>query len=937
MSKKRNKDGSLITPLAGPEVRVENLIVVRESDVSDLLLMQGMVDKTLYGCNGTPGVEAAKKIGLDPFKHPLAYGAQVKNTPTHKMVLFAIEGTLFFYAMGSAAKEESEQSGNDFIEFLMEIMKQYQPQVMTLANITRLMRSTRRVGELQSLLSEIGCVLRLDGGSLINVREPSGTIQFIMLSTFAAFERDHIVMRMLAGLVASAARGGLSFREEHLPLGYILENGVVRPDLERVEDVKNFLTILGLDLTRRQMAEAMSSAGIRLNRSFGPNKTQDPRDARDLKGFIANIESWLDLYETGIHKVKRENPFIGLNRIGVAPVIRTSETDPGYVEVVYNWGIPKGGWVCTEILAKARSRFANTSSVGSGGVGHKIRKPLLGLVKWSDSDGFEWVLDSHQLSEYRLRKRKYSKDALRGWAEASIDGEIVARFESSVLHKSIADEITKTITTGVVLEKLQGHYIGQFAKSSFVDLEETMAVVGLESEAKRLRKQADRARTIVLNFSDEQDAWPWIKDAIECERKANEIDMQIAEAQNNVKLVQSIEEQVPTDVQACARALAVLRLVDNNAPKAVSEALGQILRDITFTPTKNGMIQWNLFLVLPTQEGAIRVGPITGEIEPVLKKLLSVRSPLTTAPRVAAVLSVFSSGGTMTQALEAAPDWSAEALKFHVAKALAAKGLPSKTLATLINAKVPELRMAVISGVLHQPNMTVEDIPRVAKELNIANCSLEWVEHVLRFYLFSQRSGYSINWAANIDNRQEILDHILKAEGEVTVGDLEKLHAGGLSRADLVSRLLRPKVSSGSTDYLSLLEAGNNFQISNENRVTTNSTLRLVTCPHCGGFASRVIIVPEVTRQLLCPSCRKMPIENSPQFPISYLTVAYPWRSLTKGDWSTKADSITAQQYLASLSAQSLAKMQILCKKCGESFIKRGPTAVMCDKCGGRK
>jgi hypothetical protein len=119
--------------------KVLHFIVVRESDVSDRVLMQSMVDKTLYGCSGIPGVALARTFGLDPFVNPEKYGAQVKNTSTHKMVLFAVDGTLFLYAMGSAAKEDSEASGNDFLGFLVEILNQYRPAEMILANITRLM------------------------------------------------------------------------------------------------------------------------------------------------------------------------------------------------------------------------------------------------------------------------------------------------------------------------------------------------------------------------------------------------------------------------------------------------------------------------------------------------------------------------------------------------------------------------------------------------------------------------------------------------------------------------------------------------------------------------------------------------------------------------------------------------------------------------------
>lgn len=46
-------------------------------------------------------------------KTPEKFGAQLKTTPTYKPVDIAEEGTQFLYGMGSAAKEKSDESGNN--------------------------------------------------------------------------------------------------------------------------------------------------------------------------------------------------------------------------------------------------------------------------------------------------------------------------------------------------------------------------------------------------------------------------------------------------------------------------------------------------------------------------------------------------------------------------------------------------------------------------------------------------------------------------------------------------------------------------------------------------------------------------------------------------------------------------------------------------------
>jgi hypothetical protein len=653
-----------------------------------------------------------------------------------------------------------------------------------------------------------------------------------------------------------------------------------------------------------------------------------------MKGFIAGIEPWLDLYATGVHKVKRENPFIGLDRIGVAPVIRTSESDPGYIELNYAWGLPEGGWVSDEILAQARNAFGQRSKIGTGATGHLVRKPLLGLVSWTDENSFEWVLDSKVEDQYRLRKRLFKKGALPGWGDASIDGEIVARVGVGELHKSIADGITKAISAGVVAEKLNGHYIGQFSKSSFVDLENTLSTIALVNEEKVLRNQATRARKVVLEFAEEQDATPWIKEAIEFERRADAIALKVENLQSAVKLVAKLEKEIPTDMAACARALTVLYRVENRAPRAVSDALGQILKDITFELTPKGRIQWKLFVLLPTSEGAVRLGPICGEVAPALKKLLVTRSILTTGPRNEAAMEVFCAGGSMSEALKKVADWSAARISFNVSKVLMDKGLPANTLSTLLNSKVPQLRMAVIGGVILKPNMDSSDVSKVAKDLNVPGCSTEWVEHVLHFYLFSHRTHFPSYWISGVGRRQILLNTILEAGGELTIDEFAKASGGGFSRTELTQRLLSPPASDGSVEFLSVIEPGEIYE-KVSGRITGRSSVKLVTCPHCGGFASRVIVVPELTRQLLCPNCRKMPVIDSPEFPVVYIEMATSEISVRKNTWDRRTPSFSAMNYLASLPQESLEMMQISCVICKQKMIKLSPNHVRCKECIG--
>lgn len=932
MAKKKARKATSGEDGSAARTRVSNLIVVRESDVSDRVLMQSMVDKTLYGCSDIPGVALARTYGLDPFAHPKDFGAQVKNTSTHKMVLFAVDGTLFLYAMGSAAKEDSEEAGNDFLGFLMEILLQYQPEVMTLANITRLMRATKRVGELQDILIRVGCILRIDGGSTIDVRTPNGSIQFMMMISFAAFERDHIVMRMLAGLVASAGRRGMHFRPEHLPLGYVMQDKTVVPDLARKEDVAALLTILAQPMTRRQMAEAISDAGIRLHRSFGQSKSTDPADARDMKGFIKGIEQWLDLYETGTHSVQRENPFHGLDRIGTAPVVRENESDRGYITLNYKWGLPDGGWASDEVIAQARASFNNQRTYGTGATGHKIRKPFLGLIQWRDEESNEWKIDSHCLNEYRLRRRKYREGALAGWAEPTIDGEIVARIDAATLHRSVADGIQFALSNGVAVEHLEGQFIGEFSKGSVLALDQSNRRRALGLEADRLRKKAAKSRAIAMDLADDQDASPWIADAIQSERQAGVIAEKLNDLNTKVEVAAELEKQIPVDALLCARALSVLRRVVTNAPREVGDALRQILPDMTMEITKEGKVRWKVFVLLPSKEGALRLGPIYGEVEPVLPKFLVVRSPLTTKPRLDAALGILREGGSLDDVTEDVREWSAVTTMRHLREFLVNAGVPANVVSPLINARVPELRAAIIGAVLIKPRMTESDIPGVAELLVTPECSAQWIEHILRTYLFSNRVVFPIYWMSPIGRRQVLLDLLLQSGGEATVEDLQGRVGGGYTRAELTRELFSPTANKRQVEQSSCaIQLPSYKKVSG--RVTSDSKVGLVPCIHCGGWASRLIVVPEVSGHLFCPDCRRMPIKGSPIFPRAYLDLVCPTKGRFKNEWANKSVSKAAKEYLQKLPEEQRAKMQMICRNCDKPAMRTSPGLTLCSEC----
>ena len=355
-----------------------------------------------------------------------------------------------------------------------------------------------------------------------------------------------------------------------------------------------------------------------------------------------------------------------------------------------------------------------------------------------------------------------------------------------------------------------------------------------------------------MGLSEEQDAPPWIAEAIRSERQADLTSEKIKEFDAKVEVITELDKQIPVDAILCAKALSVLRRVETNAPRAVGEALRQILPDITMQITKEGKVRWKVFVLLPSKEGALRLGPIYGEVETVLPRFLVVRSPLTTKPRINAALDVLKDGGSLDEVIEKVPEWSGVRTMNHLRSYLVSVGVPSNVVFPLMNSHVPELRAAIIGAVLLKPRMSESDVSEVAAVLATPDSSAQWIEHVLRTYLFSNRVVFPIHWLARVGQRQLLLDLLLDSGGEATIESLQERAGGGYIRPDLTSDLFSPKLGKRQVDQLSCAVQLYPYQ-KVSGRVTSDSKVGLVRWIHCSGWASRLMVVPEVTRQLLCP------------------------------------------------------------------------------------
>jgi len=909
--------------------RVNDLVVVRESDQSDRMLMQIMLERTMAGCRAVPGTARAVEIGLDPFDHPRLYNADLRRKAKHTMVLFELDGTLFFYTMGSAAAMEAGSLDNDYTSFLIEIIDMYQPRNIHLEGVTRLVRGAALAGALQACLERSGSILHAGAGFQIDARSPSGAMQFHLLALVSAFERDHIVMRTTAGAVALAARGGCPFMAEDLPPGYMMVDKVVRPDPAQVPQMAAFLQVLGLNLTARQKVHALSALGFTMRHLADG---VDVAHSRDPKSLIRTLEQWLPLYQTGIYTVRRTNPFLGVDRIGTATVIRDHENQAGYIELHHKWGLPEGGWASPEILAAAASQV-NSRKVKNGAHSHARRKPLLGLARWVD-DNVEWILDSHDKAEYRLRKRPAPTDTdHHGWAEPSIDGAVVARVRAADLHQSVARGITEALSHGVGVELTSGHHIGRIGGQLHATLSQAHVTQSMRTQAQTLREQAARSRKIARTIGADASRQPWIDDALALDRQAADIDVQADRRDEQAKNPTWGEQNVAVDADLCARALARLESIETDAHRDVGDALSHLLDDLRLYPTDDGHVQWQVRVALPADSGAVLLGPITGRVQVVARMVPAVSGVLLTPTRVNTVLTLLAEGATPAELLSKVPEWSPSRMYKRISEALVHMGLPRLSTLSLLGAPIAEPRSAVVGALQHTPNPSREDLHKIVVALAIDDEHAAYLEHVLTTYLFPEHIHFPRNWAHSVTHRQELVDFIVEHGGKATLRELGEV-APALKRSELIQSLLRENETRREV-RLPCAKRGQVWK--NELgrrscRRTDDSEIAAITCPHCGGYASRILQAAEVPRHLLCPDCRRAPIADSPVFPRSYIDLP-PIVDMKRTPWVRGAPSIARQARDATLSDVERAQLERACTKCGDAYIPSITRQIRCTPC----
>jgi hypothetical protein len=386
--------------------RARILVVCRESNEYDSVLMEGMVRQTLSLVADRPSFARADELGISVLSTPSLPDVHVVQVTygRAKAVLFELDGDFFLYSMTSAAR--SNQAGdNDWTLLISAVLRALRPTELVVASISRLVRSFQHSGKMLDAIAK----------NVDSVRAGEKKLQFVgpnadqdqifwgLMVMVASSERTLIVQRLTAGLVSKYRRGEWIKGFAAVPLGYRFDEATkcLTPDESQFEALRVAWTMMcDPHASAWQITQALGEMGISTRTArqrYGSDATV--ADLRDPATYINQLRRWGHLYVTGEHTTPWTNPFKGVTHLAGMPVVTLPD---GREELQFRYSLGRPD-ISKELIHAGLNNVQRRDDRERGGAaGHKVA--ALNQYAWSQS-GFEYWLVSGRNGLYELRVR----------------------------------------------------------------------------------------------------------------------------------------------------------------------------------------------------------------------------------------------------------------------------------------------------------------------------------------------------------------------------------------------------------------------------------------------------------------------------------------------------------------------------------------------------
>jgi len=398
--------------------RVPHLTVCRESNEFDRVLMEGMVAQTLAYQRDRPSYAIARELGIRMLGNSRANSLDVLDGSgvTHTVhfarirygraqaVLFQIDGDWFLYSMTSAAKRNIAGE-NDWTLLLTGVLEALQPKRVLVASISRLVRSFQDSGLVHHTVSRHVDEVQA-GHQVLRMKGPGSETDQLQWSFFvmvAASERNLIVQRLTAGVVAKYRRGQWVKGHGAIPLGYCLDpdSKVLRVNPDETEALTTAWTLMNSAESARRIVSRLGAMGVSthtLRSRYGAGATV--ADHADPESFLRRMRGWSHLYLTGEHTTAYPNPFEGIDHLAGMPITKDGQGHE-WLEFSYQPGRPD---VDPGLVQSALRRHQERSRGVRVGGAAQGRVAALNQFAWIQNGLEHWLVADHS-DTYMLRVR----------------------------------------------------------------------------------------------------------------------------------------------------------------------------------------------------------------------------------------------------------------------------------------------------------------------------------------------------------------------------------------------------------------------------------------------------------------------------------------------------------------------------------------------------
>lgn len=831
-----------------PVEPVSEMYAARESSTKSIQLLEGMVYQTLGPHASDPVVAEVLAEGLKPLRGNCPFPHIVSQVGRTKSVLFTHEDKAFLYALGSASLANSNEGENQFVQTLCEALEVLNPQRLYIHEFQRMVRSADWAGKLMRTLRRTGTIVHTPGFD-INLRTAEGRLQFQMWTMIADQERTTLVSRLFAGLVNKHRRGEWLFGPLSVPPGYLLANNRIVLDEAQIEPVKSLIALLAdPSLGARSvldLAGAVGCTSLTTKRFHGEDAT-----FADLRRADSKVRSLLDqipVWEHGCYVLRLPNPYPGVDRFGEYEVLEPNPPDHfGYIEFRYELDVPSGGWASPEAFEAARhrglsrkERLALGPVAPTGGAAHRKRRPLSGWPTWCD-DTHEYRISGNSFF-YTLYRRP-QQEGLSWTDDRGRNADRLASIDTLEIHGAIVESTVAALRNGAGVELIDALRFWQLSelRSNIVNDSDRKAR-RVAADVEHLSKSYEQARRNANSVSDPELCKDFLADANSLHAKLQSLRAESAQLASQTRLVDP--DSFTSDAGFIAHGMAALANCGERAPAELSEQLAQILRiDAAEIDHLDRTVTFTFHLLLPADGKVALFGPVRATVAN-----RAYRATLKGLPGLEQARTVL-----CDRFDQPSPHFATREL----AAALVKSGWSPLSSGTLARSGVEPLYRIAFHHLGIGPKPAELD-PR-------------YVERVLATY-----SDPEFRWNARYHHldcttRQTIVDALVDAGGELGHQELiDKLQGTSVDHLDinLVSR--DQSFGKAPSWCASVLRIGDW-----DNRAPRSTrSLRLVGCVHCDGWASYVVRAPEISAALLCRNCLRMPLPDSPVFPIGYLAL----------------------------------------------------------------